>query len=179
MANFEKIQTAFNRQTEVLNLRSGMGTGTAVTKVRVRDGLTCDIEEGGWKLTADMNPKWGGNDAGPNPGIFGRGALGSCLAMGYMMWAAKLGVDIKDIEVEIHADYDTRGMCGIGEAPAGYKGVRYVVKISSDSPRDEVIKLLDKAEEHSSYLDVFSRSIEMQREVEFISTKETVQNNGT
>jgi uncharacterized OsmC-like protein len=161
MANFEKIQIAFNRQTEVLNLRSGMGTGTAVTKVHVRDG------------------KWGGNDAGPNPGIFGRGALGSCLAMGYMMWAAKLGVDIKDIEVEIHADYDTRGMCGIGEAPAGYKGVRYVIKISSDSPRDEVIKLLDKAEEHSSYLDVFSRSIEMQREVEFISTKETVQNNGT
>ena len=46
MENFEKIQTAFNRQSEVLNLRSGMGIGTAVTKVRVRDGLTCDIEEG-------------------------------------------------------------------------------------------------------------------------------------
>ena len=179
MPNIEKIQTAFSRQTEVLNLRSGMGKGTAVTKVRVRNGLTCDIEEGQWKLTADMNPKWGGNDEGPNPGIFGRGALGSCLAMGYMMWAAKLGVEINEIEIEIHADYDTRGMCGIGDKPAGYKGIKYVVKISSDSPEDTIIELLDKADKHSSYLDVFSRSIEMQREVEFISKKETVQNNGT
>jgi uncharacterized OsmC-like protein len=179
MENFKKIQSAFNRQSEVLNLRSGMGIGTAVTKVRVKDGLTCDIEEGKWKLTADMNPKWGGNDAGPNPGIFGRGALGSCLAMGYMMWAAKLGIDIKVLEVEIHADYDTRGMCGIGDATAGYKGVKYVVNISSDSPEDEVIKFLDKADMHSSYLDVFSRSIELQREVKLIATKETVETNGT
>lgn len=179
MENFEKIKTTFNRQSEVLNLRSGMGIGTAITKVKVRDGLTCDIEEGGWKLTADMNPKWGGNDAGPNPGIFGRGALGSCLAMGYMMWAAKLGVDIKDLEVEIHADYDTRGMCGIGDTAAGYKGVRYVVKISSDEPQEKIIELLDKADMHSSYLDVFSRSIEMQRKVKIFSTKGMVDKNGT
>ena len=175
MENYEKIQTAFNRQSEVLNLRSGLGIGTAITKIKVKDGLTCDIEEGPWKLTADMNSKWGGHDAGPNPGVFGRGALGSCLAMGYMMWAAKLGVDIKDLEVEIHADYDTRGMCGIEDAPAGYKAVRYLVKISSESPQEEVIKFLDKADMHSSYLDVFTRSIEMRREVEFVSTKETVE----
>ena len=78
------------------------------------------------------------------------------------------------MEVEIHADYDTRGMCGIGDAPAGYKGVRYIVKISSDSPQEEVINFLDKADKHSSYLDVFTRSIDLQREVEFVSTKETV-----
>lgn len=40
------------------------GQGTAVTKVPLRDGLTCDIEDGPWKLTADEAPGQGGNSAG-------------------------------------------------------------------------------------------------------------------
>ena len=38
--------------------------------------------------------------------MLGRGALGSCLAMGYMMWAAKLGVPIAGLEVEVQGEMD-------------------------------------------------------------------------
>jgi hypothetical protein len=75
--------------------------GTAVTRVRLVDGLACEIEEGAWKLVADMSPKSGGEGKGPNPGILGRGALGSCLAIGYAMWAARLGVPLTSLEVEV------------------------------------------------------------------------------
>jgi len=33
-------------------------------------------------MVADMNPKWGGNDQGPNPAIFGRGAWEAVLQWG-------------------------------------------------------------------------------------------------
>ena len=172
MNQSEKIKTAFERQSEALELRSGIGKGTAVTKVKIKSGLTCEIEEGSWKMVADMNPKWGGNDHGPNPGIFGRGALGSCLAMGYIMWAAKLGVDIEDLEVEIHADYDTSGMCGTDETLPGYLGIKYLVRLSSTSPEEEIIKMLDTADKYSSYFDVFTREVKLEREVEITKIKE-------
>jgi uncharacterized OsmC-like protein len=141
--------------------------GTAVTKVRTRDGLTCDIEEGAWRMTADMNPKWGGNGEGPTPGTFGRGALGSCLAIGYTMWAAKLGVPISNIEVEVQADYDTRGMCGITEVPAGYSEVRYLVTITSTAPQEDVLQVLDTADAYSSYFDIFARALTMKKRIKF------------
>jgi len=46
-----------------------------------------------------------------------------------MMWAAKLGIDIEDLEVQIQADYDTRGMCGASETLPGYLGIKYLVRL--------------------------------------------------
>jgi uncharacterized OsmC-like protein len=166
MTDFEKIRTAFERQSKAVTLRPGMGKGTAITRVRVSDGTTCAIEEGEWKMTADMNMKWGGSNAGPNPGVLGRGALGSCLAMAYMMWAARLDVPVTSLEVEIHADYDTRGMCGVDDdVPPGYPAIRYVVNVESPASETDVIRLLDTADSRCAYLDNFARAVPMEREV--------------
>jgi uncharacterized OsmC-like protein len=164
----DKIKTVFERNAKALGLRPTIGQGTAVTKVRVVDGLTCEIEEGPWKLVADMGEKWGGNNTGPNPGVLGRAALGSCLAMSYAMWAAHLGVPLRRIEVEIQADYDTRGHYGVADVPAGYTQVRYLVTIESDAPESEIVSLLDEADAHTSYLDVFARPQPMRREVRVV-----------
>jgi uncharacterized OsmC-like protein len=166
MTGEEKIRTAFERNAKALTLRSWIGQGTAVTKVRVREGLTCDIEEGSWKLTADMGEKHGGNNAGPNPGTLGRAALGSCLAIGYMMWAAKLGVPIASLEVEVQADYDSRGEYGVADVNPGYRQVRCIVTVESDAPEADILQVLDQADAHSSYFDVFSRGQDLRREVQ-------------
>lgn len=165
MSESEKIKTAFDRQTKAVELRASVGCGTAVTTARMRDGLTIDVEEGEWKFTVDAGEKWGGRNRGPNPGVFGRGALASCLAQAYVFWAARLGVPLSSLEVQVHADYDTRGMCGAGEVPAGYVGIRYVVSLESPAPKEEVERMLDEADAHSPYLDVFMRALPTKREV--------------
>ena len=157
MNQSEKIKTTFERQAKVVTLRQGMGIGTAVTSVKVNDGLTCEITEGDWKLTADMPEKWGGNDQGPNPGMFGRGALGSCITIGYMRWAAKMGIQIDELEVEVHADYNTRGELGFANIHPGYSKVKYIINIVSPSPKEEIIKMMDIADKYSSYIDHFVR----------------------
>jgi len=171
MSARERIKRSFERNARALELRPGIGQGTAVTRVRLQGGLRCVIEEGDWRLVADMSPKSGGGDAGPNPGILGRGALGSCLAMGYAMWAAKLDIPIDGIEVEVQADYDTRGHYGVADVAPGYAQVRYVVTVESDAPAADIERLLDVADRHTPYHDVFRRPVELRREIRLVAPR--------
>src|SRR5882672_5952296 len=113
MENSENLRGILERNVKAVSIRPSIGQGTATTRVRLKPGLECEIEEGAWKLTAGVGEKSGGTNAGPNPGILGRGALGSCLAIGYAMWAARLGVPIESLDVEVEADYDRRGELGV------------------------------------------------------------------
>ena len=161
----ERIRDAFLRSERALRISNEAGRGTAVTKVRVSDGVACEIEDGSWTLTADLTEKSGGARRGPDPGVLGRAALGSCAAMGYVMWAARLGVPIASVAVEVQADYDSRGMYGVGEVPPVYREVRYVVSIESDADAADVMRVLDEADKHSSYINVFRMPVNVKREV--------------
>jgi uncharacterized OsmC-like protein len=164
----ERLKATFERNAKALALRPSVGQGTAVTKVKLREGLTCDIEEGRWRLTADMGAKSGGDDRGPNPGIIGRAALGSCLTVSYAMWAAKMGVPITSLEVEVQADYDARGYHGVGDVNPGYEQIRYVVTIDSDAPDEDVMRMLDTADAHCDYLFVFTQPQDVSREIRLV-----------
>src|SRR5579871_4516462 len=143
MENTEKIHTALERVVQAVSLRPSVGRGTAITRVRLRSGLACDVEEGPWRFTVGMTEKYGGTNEGPNPGVYGRAALGSCLAIGYAMWAARLGVPIDALEVEVQADYDTRGELGVdGDVPPGYLGMRYVVTVETAAPEADIMRVL-------------------------------------
>ena len=160
----------FERNARAVTLRPALAQGTATTRIVLKPGLECEVEEGPWKLTVGMSEKSGGSNAGPNPGILGRGALGTCLAVGYAMWAARLGVPIDRLEIEIQADYDRRGELGVDPAiTPGYTQVRYIVTVASSAPEDDVLRLLDTADTFSSYRDVFGRAHDLRREVRFVS----------
>ncbi len=162
MADPAKIKEIAERNVRLLAAKPTRGHLTGITKARIVDGLHCEIEEGPWKLTADMPQKAGGEDSAPTPGVLGRGALASCLAIGISMWAARLGVPIDALEVEVQADFDARGELGVGENIApGYQEVRYQVTLDSPAPEPAVQELLAVAQRHSPYLDVFSRAQRM------------------
>jgi uncharacterized OsmC-like protein len=161
----ERIRSTFERNAKALALRPSIGQGTAVTRVRLQEALTCEVQEGNWTFTADMNEKSGGENRGPNPGILGRAALGSCLAIGYALWAAKLEVAIDSLEVEVQADYDSRAIYGIDNVEPGYAEVRYIVHVASAAPESEVLRLIEMADAHSDFLHVFTRPQRVRREV--------------
>ncbi|MBI1967933.1 MAG: OsmC family protein [Gemmatimonadetes bacterium] len=166
MEGDEKIRSALERNVKAVALRPAVGQGTAATKVKLLPGLACEASEGPWKLVVGMTDKYGGSNAGPNPGIYGRTALGSCLAIGYAMWAARLGVPIDALEIEVQADYDVRGELGVSDdVPPGYSAVRYIVRVESTAPEADVLRVLDTADRYSSYRDDFTRAVPVRREV--------------
>lgn len=167
----DALGETLTRNAKAVSLRPSLGQKTGRTRVRLKPGLECEITDGPWTLTAGMSQNSGGSNAGPGPGTFGRGALGACLAMGYAMWAARLNVPIEALDIEVQADYDTRGELGVSDdIPPGYTQVRYVVTVSSPAPESDVRNVIDTADKYSPYRDVFARANDVRRDLRVIHT---------
>ncbi len=153
------IGAALERLTKVVEARPAFGLDTAQSVTTVVDGLQCVSEEGSWRLETDLPDSMGGTETAPTPGVLGRAALGSCMAMGYVMRAAVLGVPVTSLRVEVEADFDIQGMLVLdAEAPPGYTEIRVHVEIESSAAEADIRQVLDEGARLDPYLDVFSRA---------------------
>lgn len=172
MSTPETIKAALERNAKVVQARPSVGQGTAVTKVTLHEGLACEVVEGPWTFSVGMTEKYGGINNGPNPGVYGRAALGACLAMGYGMWAARLGVPVRALTVEIRASHDVRGELGVDDTiRPGYGSIVYVVTVDSPAPDADVIRVLDMADRHSSWLDDIKNPVPVSREIHIVRSE--------
>lgn len=166
MASPGDIKVALERNVKAVSLRPSVGQGTAVTKCSMGADLRCSIEEGAWKLNAGMTEKYGGDGSAPNPGVLGRAALASCLAIGYAMWAARLDIPFTALDVEVHADYDVRGELAAEESVRpGYVAMRYVVTVAAPVSEDRIREWLDTADRYSSWRDNIANPVPLTREL--------------
>lgn len=172
MADQETIKKAFERNRQAVKLRPSLGRNSVVTKVRCYDGTTCEVEHKHWNFKVDIGKSEGGNDAGPGPGILERGALGSCLAIGYSQRAAVMGIPIDKLEVHVESDFDAAGMLYLNDDPPGFDELRYKVFIESPAPREEIMQVIEDCDRHSPVLDDFRRAIPVKREVNINTNKE-------
>lgn len=166
MKEQEDIKSKLDRTNQALTLKPSLGLGTGISKTRIIKGLSCETREGEWVFKTDMPKQVGGYGTASTPGALGRAALGSCLAIGYMMWASKLDITIDSLEVEIQADYDNGGLFDTSDSTPGYSEIRYLVRIKSPASPDEIENVLNFGDKHSPHLDVFSRAQSCVRQVE-------------
>ena len=163
-AGNSSIASSLERLEAVARKRPEFARDTYHSVTTLVDGLQCRSEERGWQVQSDLPATIGGAGSGPTPGMLGRAALGSCLAMGYKLHAERLGVQLTSIQIEVEADSDDAGMLFLdSEARPGYSEVRYHVDIVSPEPEELVLKVLDEGDALSPYRDVFSQSTPMQR----------------
>ncbi len=170
MTTQEDIKNKFLRTQKALTLKPSLGLGTGVSKTQIINGLSCETREGEWVFKTDMPKQVGGTATASTPGALGRAALGSCLAIGYMLWASKLNVAIESLEVEIQADYDDGGLFDTSDNFPGYLELRYLVRVKSPASQDDVEHVLNMGDKHSPYLDVFSRAQSCVRQLEYIKS---------
>lgn len=166
MHHADATRATLERVIKAISLRPSVGQGTAVTKVHLRPNLCAEVEDGPWHFSVGMSEKYGGDNSAPNPGVYGRAAFGSCLAIGYSMWAARLGIPIDAISIEVQADYDVRGELGVEDrVPPGYSEIRYIVSVESPASESDIMRLLDTADRYSSWRDDITRAVPVRREV--------------
>ena len=65
----------------------------------------------------DMPPALGGEGTAPSPSVLARAALSSCLATGYVLRAARHGVELTSVTVHVEADTEMRRSLASGELP--------------------------------------------------------------
>lgn len=162
-----RIAGAVARLEHLLDRRPGFGRGMSTSVTTVTDGLRCTTEEGPWHLESDMSPAFGGDASAPSPGALLRASLGSCLAMGYRLRAARRGVELTLVRVTVEADAELAGMLDADSpAPPGWTEFRYHVEVASPAPANEVQRVLDDGDRLSPLLDALARSNRMRRTTE-------------
>jgi uncharacterized OsmC-like protein len=159
MADTRAIKIAQQRNAKAVTLRPSVGQGTSITRATIIDGLQCEIADGAWRLTSDLPESEGGDNRGPSPGVLGRAALASCVAMGIVLRAAEEGIPLHAVSVEVQADWDARGYLGLSEqVPPGYTTIRVVVDVQSPAPAERIREIVAHAERYSPYIDVYRRA---------------------
>jgi uncharacterized OsmC-like protein len=152
----ERIRQAIDRMVQVFAKRPAAAQDTSVMRARVVEGLRCEAQEGDWRFSIDMPVEGGGSGAGPTPGVHGRAALASCLAIGYGICLARAGIAVRSLEVEIAADHDTRGLIGMDGVYPGYLGVRHTLYLEADATPEQLGPVIAEAQRCSPYLHIFA-----------------------
>lgn len=169
MTNQSKLKQCFERVHNALKKNPSLGHEIhhSVTQIQ---GLSCEIREKDWHFKVDMPKAAGGMGEASPPGALGRAALGSCLAIGYQLTAARLDVPVSKLTVEIFAEADGGGLFATVDTPPGYSTVRYCVSVESSASEESILAMLDEADRHSPWLDVFTRAISCTRQVRIVGS---------
>ncbi|MFZ5651261.1 MAG: OsmC family protein [Bacillota bacterium] len=113
------------------------------TSRKLPEGMVVESESRGFKVIMDEPRNLGGTDKGMNPVEMLLCSLGSCITIVASFFAKEAGVDLKDFRVELEGDLDPAGFMGKGTARPGFMEIRYKMYIKSDSPTENVEKLME------------------------------------
>jgi uncharacterized OsmC-like protein len=159
----ERIATAVRRLEDAVGHRPGFGHSTSTSTTTLGNDLRCVTREAEHRIETDLPTALGGHTSGPTPSALLRAALGSCLAMGYRLRAARHGVPVASIRVTVETDSAIGGMLDPESAfPPGFIEVRYRVEIDS-AAAGPVAPLIDEADRLSPVLDTLTRATRVTR----------------
>lgn len=139
------------------------GRTASTTTVRLGASLQCQVQDGNQTYRIAMPESTGGDGSAPDPGGFGRGALGSCLAIGLAMHAAQQGIDLRGVEVEVTAHYDVGGMLGTSSARPGYSLLDVTMRVESSASAEVLERLVAQMEAYSPWRDNLANPVEIRR----------------
>jgi uncharacterized OsmC-like protein len=108
------------------------------------EALRVDVEgPGGERIATDMPAGIGGLAEAPSPGWLYRAAIASCVASTVGMEAAREGVALTELHVEVDSESDDRGILGMDEAvPAGPLATRVRIRARADAAEEEALRAL-------------------------------------
>lgn len=159
-----RIRRALSRLELAIERKPGFGRSTKISTTTVTEGLRCISREGDHLVVTDLGPVLGGNNLGPTPSALLRAALGSCLTMGYRLRAARRGIPLAGIRVEIETESMIEGLLDPdSEFPPGFTGIRYRVDIDSPASEQAVEQLIAEADRLSPLLDAVTRVNRVER----------------
>lgn len=132
----------------------------ATTSLVPRTATEVRVRAGRHDFTIDEPPVLGGTDLGANPVEHLLASLGSCQVITYQVWAAKLGIEVDSIEVDVTGDLDVRGFFGLDPAVRpGFQSVAVSVRLAGPESVERYVELTAAVEEHCPVLDVLVNAV--------------------
>jgi uncharacterized OsmC-like protein len=151
--NANDIKELYDRRASAMTRRPAFGRGSGQARVRMGRGFACEVEHADGTFRVDQPASEGGEGGGPHPGQLMSASLGACLAMGYRIWGARLGVPIDGVEVEVVCCYDVRGQLGVADDVAiGWEEIRFDVRVTSAAPEEAVRRVVETSDRRNPML---------------------------
>jgi uncharacterized OsmC-like protein len=156
----EDLLALYEHQTRSLKRRPSLGRASARARVRLVAETACEVRHGTLATIVDLPSDDGGAGTGPHPGELMRACLGSCLVLGYRVWAARLGIPLANVEIDVTCEFDTRGQLGLDDDVAvGWERIVFDVRVESDAPSADIEELVAHANRLSPMLANLAQSI--------------------
>jgi uncharacterized OsmC-like protein len=111
----------------------------------------------------------GGDGDAPCSGDLLLAALAACQEITLRMVAANMGIEIRELDVEVEADWDARGTLAMGRAfPVGIRAIRCTtrVTIAEDADGERAERLLRSAERYCVVLDTLRTGVDVDASID-------------
>lgn len=119
--------------------------------------VSTTIAIGRHSIHTDEPAHLGGKDTAPNPMQYALVALVSCQLLSFRFWAAELGVEVDDLDVDLEAHLDARGFFGLDEhTRPGFGRVTMSVQVSGPETPERYAEVQAAVDEHCPVMDVFT-----------------------
>ena len=168
MIDDARIRAITESSIAALEAEPGSGRSEVSTRIRLTDGLSCQVTEGERTFHVDVPEDSGGHDRGPAPGTLMRAAIGACFAMDCRIWAAVEGVLLDEVEIQVTTTLDYRGMLGVADLPRGFETVSITARIRSDAPREDVERVLARARDLNPRVWEMSRAVPIETRLDLV-----------
>ncbi|HEX9711891.1 MAG TPA: OsmC family protein, partial [Actinomycetota bacterium] len=139
MSDPASIKTAIDSAVEYLTANPADARSTdSLATARLLDGLRFKVTDPqGRSVTTDMVEGVGGEDSAPSPGWLLRAAVASCDATLIAMHAAREGITLSRLEVDVDSESNDLGILGIDPSvPKGPLQMRARVRVASPEADD-------------------------------------------
>ncbi|HEY5998150.1 MAG TPA: OsmC family protein [bacterium] len=113
------------------------------TETRVREHL----------VKSDYGEAAGGENQAPNPIELLLTAFAACIEAAFFEFAEHEGLTVTSVEAQVEGSLDLRGLFMVGDVPAGFSEVRYVLRVVSPDDPSRVRALAEKVIEHCPVVD--------------------------
>ena len=122
----------------------------------------------GERIVADMPGGVGGQGEHPTPGWLFRAAIASCVASTIGMEAARAGIELTGLEVEVDSESDDRGILGMDESiPAGPLSSRIRVRARAVGVEEGRLReILETGAARCPVCDATKRAVEVSLELQ-------------
>jgi uncharacterized OsmC-like protein len=131
----------------VMTVRSATEDGSDPTRCTVATFNTVNGSTFSWDSGA--HPMAGGEGDLACSGDLLLASLAACQEITLRMVASAMGVELRNVEIEIEGDLDFRGTMGVdAETPVGFQQIRSAVRFDADATPDRLQRLAARAERY-------------------------------